>query len=200
MTMTCPAACSVIAEHRENSVVVSTTTAMFAISQISPSPLSISSVPLMGGAAGIGLGLALSNPDRKIIVLDGDASLLMEFGSLAMVAGQAPANFIHFVFNNNAQFEGVWNIGRPGGAEVDFAAAALAAGYKRTLTVTSEQDLEARMTEIMTGPAPVLIELKIEPTSIDRDSAIQPDMPDLQFTRMGNEARSLQAKLESERE
>ena len=46
----------------------------------------------MGGAAALGLGLALAQPDRRVLVVDGDGSLLMQLGTLASVAGAAPAN------------------------------------------------------------------------------------------------------------
>ena len=54
----------------------------------------------MGSASTIGLGIALAQPQRKVIVVDGDGSLLMQLGSLVTIAGAAPANFFHFVFEN----------------------------------------------------------------------------------------------------
>lgn len=142
MPMSCLEACTAIAKDRSDDIIVSTMTAMFAISRVSPSPLNISSVPLMGGASGIGLGLALSRPDRRIIILDGDASLLMELGSLATIAGQAPRKFLHFVFNNNRQFSGTGNLDRPAGESFDFAASALAAGYAGAVRISTLDELE----------------------------------------------------------
>lgn len=142
MPMSCLEACTAIAKDRSDDIIVSTMTAMFAISRVSPSPLNISSVPLMGGASGIGLGLALSRPDRRIIILDGDASLLMELGSLATIAGQAPRRFLHFVFNNNRQFSGTGNLDRPAGESFDFAASALAAGYAGAVRISTLDELE----------------------------------------------------------
>ena len=54
----------------------------------------------MGGASSLGLGLALARPDRRVIVFDGDGSLLMQLGSLATIAGAAPRNLVHFLFKN----------------------------------------------------------------------------------------------------
>ena len=54
----------------------------------------------MGSASSIGLGLAVARPDKKVMVLDGDGSLLMQLGSLVTIAGQSPANLYHFVFAN----------------------------------------------------------------------------------------------------
>src|SRR6266849_10721740 len=57
-------------------------------------------VGCMGSASTIALGIALARPDRKVIVVDGDGSLLMQLGSLVTIAGAAPANFYHFVIEN----------------------------------------------------------------------------------------------------
>src|SRR6266481_3682060 len=57
-------------------------------------------VGCMGSASTIGLGIALARPERRVIVVDGDGSLLMQLGSLVTIAGAAPANFYHFVFEN----------------------------------------------------------------------------------------------------
>ena len=54
----------------------------------------------MGSASSIGLGIALAQPNKKVIVMDGDGSLLMQLGSLVTIAGAAPENLYHFVFEN----------------------------------------------------------------------------------------------------
>ena len=54
----------------------------------------------MGSASSIALGIALAQPSRKVIVMDGDGSLLMQLGSLVTIAGAAPENLYHFVFEN----------------------------------------------------------------------------------------------------
>ena len=57
-------------------------------------------VGCMGSASSIGLGIALAQPSRAIIVVDADGSLLMQLGSMVTIAGAAPANLHHFVFEN----------------------------------------------------------------------------------------------------
>ena len=54
----------------------------------------------MGKASDIALGLSIARPDKKVFVLDGDGSLLMNAGSLVTIAAQKPKNFFHFVFND----------------------------------------------------------------------------------------------------
>ena len=54
----------------------------------------------MGLASSHALGLALGHPDKRVIVLDGDGSLLMNLGSLVTIAAVAPKNLVHFVCEN----------------------------------------------------------------------------------------------------
>jgi len=65
-------------------------------------PLNYNSVGAMGLASSHGLGLALARPDRRVVVLDGDGSLLMNLGSLVTIANAAPANLYHFVSQNGS--------------------------------------------------------------------------------------------------
>ena len=56
----------------------------------------------MGLAPAIGLGVALAQPRRKVVVLDGDGNVLMALGTLATVGALKPKNFVHIVFDNEA--------------------------------------------------------------------------------------------------
>src|SRR5215212_7811981 len=56
----------------------------------------------MGLASSMGLGIALSKPDRQVIVLDGDGSVLMNLGGLTTLARYRPANLLHIVFDNES--------------------------------------------------------------------------------------------------
>src|SRR5258708_40210476 len=84
----------------------------------------------VGVASSDGLGLALANPDKRIIVLDGDGSLLMNLGSLVTIGAQAPKNLVHFVSNNGCyEANGSHPISNP---KVDFSGLARSAGYAHT--------------------------------------------------------------------
>lgn len=187
-----------ITDHREDSIVVSTMTAMFHVHEISPSPLNIDSVPLMGGASGLGLGLALARPERKVIVLDGDGSLLMQLGSLATIAGAKPTNLYHFVFENGVWFEGTSNLPIPDQGGVDFKGMAEAAGYSASYSFENIEELEGNLARILNGPAPAFIRLAIDLPSekpyFSKDNP-QVEIPDSQFERMGIEARKLKETL-----
>ena len=56
--------------------------------------------PAMGGHAGFALGLALAQPPRKVVLFDSEGDILMSLGMLATIAEQAPANFYHFLLDN----------------------------------------------------------------------------------------------------
>ncbi len=195
--MTTHQACTLIHAHRGDAVVVSTMTAMKALDGIAPdAPLSLSSVPLMGGCAGLGLGIAMAQPNRPVLVLDGDASLLMELGVLATVAGVQPNKFIHFVFANGVQFNGNGNLHLPASKRVDFVAMALSAGYAHGVSCKTAAALEEVLSGMKQWAGPVLVEIAIEPDPPALGPGSPgPEQPDKRFERMGNEARAVMGAL-----
>ncbi len=148
----------VIAAARGDAICVPTMTTSPAWRTIAPDDLSVGCVGFMGGASSMGLGLALARPDRRVIVLDGDGSLLMQLGSLATNAGAAPRNFVHLLFKN-----GVYHTsgaqGIPGGISVDFVLMAKGAGYRQELTIDTLDDLKRRLPELLKSVGPVFVEL-----------------------------------------
>ena len=94
----------------------------------------------MGGAAMVGLGLALARPDRRVAVITGDGEMLMGLGSLATVGVQRPANLAIVVFDNGLYGE-TGSQASHAGAGVDLAAVARACGIPRVLDVADEPEL-----------------------------------------------------------
>src|SRR5260370_36533995 len=90
----------VIAATRGDGICVPTMAAGPAWREMQPADLSVGCVGFMGGASSLGLGLALARPERRVVVFDGDGSLLMQLGSLATIAGARPRNLIHLLFKN----------------------------------------------------------------------------------------------------
>lgn len=171
-------ALEIIAAEYPDGIVVSVYQSAFDWLAIRPHPLNYVGVGAMGQASSHGLGLALGCPDQKVVVLDGDGSLLMNLGSLVTVAQAAPPNLIHFVsFNGIYEVNGRYPL--PGGRNVDFCALAAAAGYSRTYHFSELDDLEARITEVFEGDGPVFVVLEVE-MGVDypRDYSIihSPDM------------------------
>lgn len=96
----------------------------------------------MGGAAMIGLGLALAQPGRRVLVLTGDGEMLMGLGSLATIAVQAPPNLSIAVLDNGRFGEtGAQRSHTAHGA--DLAAIARGCGWRATCTVAAVADLDA---------------------------------------------------------
>ena len=195
-------ACRVISEARRTSapgaVLVSTMSAMFAFDELGEERCRIDSVPLMGGAACLGLGIALARPDLAVIVVDGDASLLMELGGLVTVASAQPRRLLHFVVNNRTQFGGVFNLQRPGTgpAASDFVRVADGAGYSSTRWFDDERQLAAAMPELLALEGATLIELCVEPDPRRFGPGHpQPPLPDRQFERMRDAVPVLRAEL-----
>lgn len=93
----------------------------------------------MGLASSMGLGLALSLPDRPVTVLDGDASLLMNLGALSTLARYAPPNLTHIIFDNESLLS-VGGFPSATAAGTDLAGIAREAGIPR---VTKADTLEA---------------------------------------------------------
>ena len=148
----------VVAAARGDAICVPTMTTSPAWRTIAPDDLSVGCVGFMGGASSLGLGLALARPDRRVIVLDGDGSLLMQLGSLATNAGAAPRNFVHLLFKN-----GVYHTsgaqGIPGGLSVDFVMMAKGAGYRQVLSIDSLDEFKRRLPELLRAEGPVFVEL-----------------------------------------
>jgi sulfopyruvate decarboxylase subunit beta len=90
----------------------------------------------MGLASSMGLGIALSQPDRSVIVLDGDGSVLMNLGGLTTLARYRPRNLLHIVFDNESLLS-VGGFPTATATGSDLAAIAAAAGVPRTATVTT---------------------------------------------------------------
>ena len=96
----------------------------------------------MGLASSIGLGLAVAQPDRKVVVLDGDGSVLMNLGGLTTLARYAPPNLTHIVFDNESLLS-VGGVPTATATGSDIAAMARGAGIKTTQTITDLDEFGA---------------------------------------------------------
>jgi sulfopyruvate decarboxylase subunit beta len=88
----------------------------------------------MGLASSMGLGIALSQPDRQVVVFDGDGSVLMNLGGLTTLARYRPRNLLHVIFDNESLLS-VGGFPTATSTGSDLAAIASAAGVPRTSTV-----------------------------------------------------------------
>lgn len=114
----------------------------------------------MGLAPSIGLGLALSRPERRVVVLDGDGNLLMNLGVLPTASFHAPPNFIHIVLDNSAHAS---TGNQPTfSAKVPLEEIAKAAGYRLVYRVTRREELEAVLPLLLGGPGPAFLLIRLE--------------------------------------
>src|SRR5215213_1245094 len=129
-----------IARHvTEADIVLPVYSSAFDWLDIRPNPLNYLSHGAMGLASSHALGFALGRPDKRVIVLDGDGSLLMNLGTLVTIGEVAPKNLIHFVCENGT-YEANGGHAIPGRGQVDFAAIARASGYRKAYTFSELED------------------------------------------------------------
>jgi thiamine pyrophosphate-dependent acetolactate synthase large subunit-like protein len=148
----------VIAASRGDAICVPTMTTGPAWREMAPDDLSVGCVGFMGGASSLGLGLALARPERRVVVFDGDGSLLMQLGSLATIAGARPRNLIHLLFKNGVYHtSGSQEI--PGGLTVDFVTMAKGAGYRTVLQIGEIEEFKRRFPKMLTEEGPIFVEL-----------------------------------------
>jgi sulfopyruvate decarboxylase subunit beta len=117
----------------------------------------------MGLASSTGLGLALCLPDQKIVVFDGDGSLLMNLGSLSTMARYRPKNLVNVVFDNESLLSvGGFPTATSTGTDLD--GIARAAGIPTVLTVREVEDFKVAMKNAFDQTQLTTIIAKVEPT------------------------------------
>ena len=153
---------------RGNAVVMPVFRANGAWSQVSNKP--IRDVPIgtldfpaaMGIGSSFALGLSLARPETKIILFDGDGSLLMNLGSLVTVGNKAPQNLYHFVLNNGV-YATTGGQDTPGTNSASYAQLARSAGYAAVFEFDELEDFDNQAEEVLRKPGPVLICVKTVP-------------------------------------
>jgi sulfopyruvate decarboxylase subunit beta len=117
----------------------------------------------MGLASSTGLGLALCLPDQKVIVFDGDGSLLMNLGSLTTMARYRPSNLIHVVFDNESLLS-VGGFPTATNTGTDLEGIAAAAGVPNVTTVRTVESFKAAVISARDGNELTTIVAKVEAT------------------------------------
>ena len=164
-------ALKLIAKHQGDAVVVTTETPFTVWDSISDRrEFHLPVINSMSKASSIGLGLALALPQRKVLVVDADGSLLMNLGSLVTIANQSPRNLVHFVYQNNIY--GVSG-GQPllGADKLSFIGLAKAAGYPNVFEFDELEDLALKLPQVLEMEGPTLVCIKVD------DRGITPTIP-----------------------
>jgi sulfopyruvate decarboxylase subunit beta len=155
--------------RRDHDVVITTMAAAKIWMELGTHPLDFVFVPsCMGHATSIGLGIALAQPKRRVIVCNGDGSMLMSLGSLVTITAAAPSNLVVIVLDN-----GVYEVtgaeptpgaaaGRHSGRAVDFVAIARGSGFESVHHFSRAEDWSSNVERVLDLPGPVFAALEIQ--------------------------------------
>jgi len=118
--------------------------------------------PAMGGHAGFALGIALARPADTVVLFDSEGDLLMNLGVLPTVAELAPANFYHFMLDNEC-YATTGGQPVPNAKNVAYDVIARGAGYPRALALDELADFQGGIAAILAQPGPAFVALKVVP-------------------------------------
>jgi len=135
------------------------------ITDAGDSPTSFPLWGAMGGAALIGLGIALAQPKKKVLVITGDGDMLMAIGALATISVQKPRNLSIVVLDNEHYAETGMQPTHTG-LGVDLAGMAKAAGFAHVMRVNNESDVAELRSEIYDSDGPLFSVVKIDPEKL----------------------------------
>lgn len=152
----------VFAEHRGDAIVIPGRSGRF-WTNISETAFDLPlGDPAMGGHAGFGLGVALAQPNRRVVLFDSEGDILMSLGMLPTIAEQAPANFYHFVLDNEV-YATTGGQPVPNAKHVAYDVLARGAGYPRAHAFTELDAFSRELPGILRAPGPVFVAVKVLP-------------------------------------
>jgi thiamine pyrophosphate-dependent acetolactate synthase large subunit-like protein len=117
----------------------------------------------MGLASSIGLGVALSNPGKKIHIFDGDGNILMNLGSLVTIGSLKPKNFIHIIFDNKVHES---TGGQPTNSKIISLEKIAKVAKFKTYTISKKEQIKKIFSKIKKEEGPICILVKIEKSSV----------------------------------
>ncbi len=115
----------------------------------------------MGHTADLALGIALAQPTRRVLCLNGDGSMLMTLGTLVTIVASGAKNLVLFLLENGT-YEITGNQPIPGVESVDFPGLARAAGFPRVYDLAFHQDFEAVLPKILSAEGPIFVGIQME--------------------------------------
>jgi len=165
-----PALAALHAARRTDDIVIATMAAAREWMVLGSGPLDLIFVPSsMGQATSIGLGLALAQPDRRVIVANGDGSMLMNLGSLVTITAVAPRNLVVIVFSNGV-YEVTGAQPTPGSAsaradstDIDFVGMARACGFRSALRCSTPAAWNEALQRVLGADGPHFVLVDVEP-------------------------------------
>jgi thiamine pyrophosphate-dependent acetolactate synthase large subunit-like protein len=164
------AVAQILADRRDTLVVTGLGSPTYDCAAVGDHPLNFYLWGAMGSAVTVGLGLALAQPKRRVLVLTGDGEMLMGLGALATVAVKRPHNLAVVVIDNEHYGETGMQRSHTS-AGVDLAGIALTCGFRWTTTVKQASELEKVLPILHTAEGPIVVVLKV---SSERDPLVLP--------------------------
>jgi thiamine pyrophosphate-dependent acetolactate synthase large subunit-like protein len=131
----------------------------------------------MGLPASVGLGIAVTRPERKVIILDGDGNVLMGFGNLALIGALKPQNLVHIVLDNQAY--GTTGNQPTISSKIFLDRIALASGYRSSCCVETEVELPGRFSESLAQLGPHFIQVNVTREVIQKCNRIPYSAPQI---------------------
>jgi thiamine pyrophosphate-dependent acetolactate synthase large subunit-like protein len=116
--------------------------------------------PAMGGHAGFAFGIALAQPAQKVVLFDSEGDLQMGLGVLATIAEHRPANFFHFLLDNEC-YATTGGQPVPNAKNMAYDVIARGAGYPATYAYDNLESLAVNMERIFAGNGPAFVALKV---------------------------------------
>ena len=155
-------ALKLFAQHRGDAIVVPGRGGRHWIN-ISEGPLDVPlGDPAMGGHCGFAFGLAMALPHRKVVLFDSEGDLQMSLSVLMSVAEQKPANFYHFMLDNEC-YGTTGGQPVPNAKNVQYEVIAKGAGYPRAFAFTELEAFGKALPDILGQPGPVFVAMKVVP-------------------------------------
>ena len=147
--------------HRKDALVVSTSFALREWSQVSERrDLDVDLSDCMDRAPAVGLGLALAQPEGKVLVLDCDSTLRTNLGGLATIGESNPENLVHFVFDDVSS-SSTSGVRIKEMDNLDLAQIALSSGYAKTYEFDKLEEFLIGIEEVMRQTGPVFVRVKV---------------------------------------
>jgi len=134
----------------------------------------------MGMASSAGLGLAMAQPDRRVVVLDGDGAAMMNLGSMVTVATRHPQNLLWVILENGAFLEtGGQPIASHGPS--DLVGIARAAGIRQAARAATAVEFAELLEHSLAQPGPALLVARVERDSVRDLPPVDPIRIKLRF-------------------
>ncbi len=151
-----------LAARRKDEIIITNMGIAKPWENLSDGPFDFASVDSgMGHAADLAHGLAIAQPDRRVITLNGDGSMLMCLGTLVTVA-QRPVDNYALVIIENGTYEITGNQFVPGAGKINYETIARGAGIEAVYTVTEDSDFDHKLDLLFEGKGPLVFVWKVD--------------------------------------